>query len=201
MSYGNWTLQVKEVENGNRVSREGLSFVTHTLPPPPYLIYALQQVYILTEYEVLGHVVLICTNDMVLLPISYFSHKAPSFLAFSMLLFGELGFYFFLTLSFPSYAATLFYSFILLMMTTGVASTFHHHTQQKRPLWAGFLCAEMQVKWEWWVASMTVWSKASRCRHPWCFETTARTSYGWNEEREGQLEAEDKEVAAGPCRP
>lgn len=135
--------------------------------------------------------------------VSYFLLFSQStiFSCFSMLLFGELVFYFFLILSIPSYAATVFYSFILLMMTTGVASTFHHHTQQKRPLWAGFLRAEMRVKWEWWVASMTAWSKAPRCRHPWCVETTARTSYSWNEERVGQLEAEDKEVAAGPCRP
>lgn len=71
---------------------------------------------------------------MVLSPISSFSHKAPYSLAVSMLLFGELVFYFFLSLSVPPYAATVFDSFILLMTTTGVASTFHHHTQQKRPL-------------------------------------------------------------------
>ena len=45
-----------------------------------------------------------------------------------------------------------------------------------------------------WQASQPV-TKALKCRHSWCVETTARSSCGWTEVRGRKLEAEDQEAA------
>lgn len=80
----------------------------------------------LTEDEVLGHVVLICISDMHMFPLSYFSnHKAPYFLAVSMLLLV----YFFLILSVPSCSCRVSLIHSPNDNHRGCFQ-FHHHTQQ-----------------------------------------------------------------------
>lgn len=84
--------------------------------------------------------VLICTNDTVLLPVFCFPHKASCFLLFHVDIWKTIFYYFFLILSIPSYASTAFCLHILVMMSTWVAS--------KWLLWAGSLCTDLWLQWE-----------------------------------------------------
>ena len=82
-----------------------ISFLLPHIEPCP------KPVCFLAEYVMFGHRILIFIADIVLLgvPLCYFSHAAPCFLAFSVLLCTELVFYFFLILSIPLYSSTVFY--------------------------------------------------------------------------------------------